>query len=73
MINNYIYNELYQCHHFLVWLYGKYFFPSNIIIQIIIFYELMNELIKVEIDNYPVYFLFSEINIHKRKKLYIML
>ena len=41
--------------------------PSNIIIQGINFYSIINQLIIGGIDNYNVSFLFSAIHIHKKR------
>ena len=56
----------------LVW-HGSYDLPSNVILQRINVYDTKNQLIIFGIDNYYVYFLLSEIYIHKKRKIYYVI
>ena len=71
MIENYIIlNELFQCHIFLVWLYemaNMYFHKIWSYIGSI--FNLTNQLIIADMDNYHFFFLLNEIYIRKRRNL----
>ena len=72
MIDNYIFkNELYQCHLFLVCLYGMTDMYSCHVLsyKVSIFYDGINQLMIFGIDNYHMFSLFSAIYIHKRRNL----